>query len=142
MNAFHGDADKIIRLCGFGGDELVFAIGERQATAGRFLWQLIILRSPAVDDVQNNKPFGEQLSEAIIAAQQLRTKVRTNLLDARSKFADISASFLLTIVIGRRGNLSQLERQEIQRRSELIPQTAIRTYDFLIDAADGEETPR
>jgi hypothetical protein len=65
---------------------------------------------------------------------ELRKWVRNNILKAREITQDISSDFQSIIVVGRRDNLDNLQKNLLKEYNNDLFETSIRTYDWLIDA--------
>jgi hypothetical protein len=101
------------RVGEYAGVSVQFAVSELLDTAGRTQWHMLLLRSLTPAVISGTPAILDEAAAAAKDIKKLRTSILRDLRGARERFADISPTFLTTVLIGRREQMSAEQRQAL-----------------------------
>lgn len=116
-----------VRFGGVAGD--IF-LGRFLPTTGDRRWNLIMFGK--VSGQIDVKAEFERIDAQVA---QIRDSISSNLHDARSSLNEISPDFRVTLVAGRRDELSENDIEIFREYNSLAHDAEARTYDWLVEAA-------
>jgi TIR domain len=95
----------------------------------------LVLFGPVMDPLIDHERPSPYITQLVDDMRRVRQWVGRNLASARSVVPDLSPSFTAVVVAGRRDRLSAEESALLRRFRDEVPPVAVRTYDWIIDAA-------
>lgn len=116
-----------VRLGGVAGD--IF-LGRYLPTMGDWRWNLIMLGK-----VSGPIVAAAELKRLDARVSQIRDFISSNLPHARSALQNIQPDFRVTLVAGRRNELSADDLEKFRDYNSLAHGAEARTYDWLVEAA-------
>jgi hypothetical protein len=112
-----------------------FCASRHQYTTGELTWYLVQFQPP--DDALF---LGSTLSPGLAARSRELREVRRwiggNIGEASRVLPQVGSNFKGVVVAGRRHQLSETDQNSLRSHNQELPGITVRTYDWLIDAAD------
>jgi hypothetical protein len=121
----------------FGDFSPDFCIGLEQMSIMSIDWNVVVLDIPSTRLFLNAMTPVPSLSNIISQLESLRRWVISNLEEAKQILDDIQSDFQGVVIAGRRAQLATEEIGYLKEYNDSLHGIRIRTYDWLIDAANS-----
>lgn len=129
-----GSNSKYVTNITIGDTSIDFAVGFHQPTIGQWEWKLVLVATQNGSYYTDNGNFTSQVGQAIDRANQFKQALQTNLKEIREILPDIEPNAPITILCGRRANISDAEKKRVSLLRLSMPGITLNTFDSVLDS--------